>query len=48
MKILMKIDDNHSNKIDEELKKRLKNMFKFSNRDMNKFNLVVKKRYLSL
>ena len=48
IKILMKIDDNHSNKIDEELKKRLKNMLKFSNKDMNKFNLVVKKRYLSL
>ena len=48
MKILMKIDGNHSNKIDEELKKRLKNMLKFSNKDTNKFNLVVKKRYLSL
>ena len=31
------------NKIDEELKKRFKNTFKFSNNDMNKLNLLLRK-----
>ena len=39
---------NYSNKIDEELKKRFKNIFKFSNNDINKFIFVIKKRCLSL
>ena len=33
----------YSNIIDEELKWRLKNTFKFSNNDMNKFNLLLRK-----
>ena len=33
----------NSNKIDEELKKRFKNTFKFSNNDINKFILLLKK-----
>ena len=32
-----------SNKIDEELKKRFKNTFKFSNKDINKFILLLRK-----
>ena len=40
---------NCSNKIDEELKKRFKNTFKFSDNDINKFILLLRKRiYLSL
>ena len=39
---------NYSNKIDEELKSRFKDTFKFSNNDMNKFYIVTKKRFLSL
>ena len=39
---------NHSNKIDEELKKRFKNILTFSNNDINTFIFFVKKRYLSL
>ena len=39
---------NYSNKIDEELKKRFKNTFKFSNNDINNFILLVKKWCLSL
>ena len=31
----------YSNKIDEELKKRFKNTFKFSNNDINKFILLL-------
>ena len=31
------------NKIDEELKKRFKNIFKFSNNDINKFILLLRK-----
>ena len=38
---------NYSNKIDEELKKRFKNTFKFSDNDINKF-IIVKKRCLFL
>ena len=34
---------NYSNKIDEELKKRFKNTFKFSNNDTNKFILFLTK-----
>ena len=30
----------YSNKLDEELKKRFKNIFKFSNNDINKFILL--------
>ena len=33
----------YSNKTDEELKKRLKNIFKFSNNDINKFILLLRK-----
>ena len=33
----------YSNKIDEELKKQFKNMFKFSNNDTNKFILLLRK-----
>ena len=35
----------YSNKIDEELKKRYKNTFKFSNNDTNKFILLLKGVY---
>ena len=34
---------NYSNKIDEKLKKRFKNTFKFSNNDTNKFILLLRK-----
>ena len=34
---------NYSNKIDEELKKRFQNTFKFSNNDINKSNLLLRK-----
>ena len=34
---------NYSNKIDEELKKRCKNTCKFSNNDINKFILLLRK-----
>ena len=34
---------NYSNKIDEELEKRFKNTFKFSNNDINKFILLLRK-----
>ena len=34
---------NYSNKIDEELKKRFKNTFKFSNNDINKFISLLRK-----
>ena len=34
---------NYSNKIDEELKKRFKNTFKFSDNDINKFILLLRK-----
>ena len=33
----------YSNKIDEELKKQFKNTFKFSNNDINKFILSLRK-----
>ena len=33
----------YSNKINEELKKRFKNTFKFSNNDINKFILLLRK-----
>ena len=33
----------YSNKIDEEIKKRFKNTFKFSNNDINKFILLLRK-----
>ena len=38
----------YSKKLDEKLKKRFKNTFKFSNNDINKFILLLRKRYLSL
>ena len=38
----------YSNKLDEKLKKRFKNTFKFSNNDITKFILLLKKRCLSL
>ena len=34
---------NYLNKLDEELKNRLKNMFTFSNNDINKFILLLRK-----
>ena len=34
---------NYSNKIDKELKKRFNNTFKFSNNDINKFILLLRK-----
>ena len=34
---------NYSNKLDEELKKKFKNTFNFSNNDINKFILLLKK-----
>ena len=37
---------NHLNKIDEELKKRFKNTFKFSNNDVNKFILLLKEMFI--
>ena len=33
----------YSNEVDEELKKRFKNIFKFSNNDINKFILLLRK-----
>ena len=33
----------YSNEIDEELKKRFKNIFKFSNNDINKFIFLLRK-----
>ena len=36
-------NENYSNKIDEELKKQFKNTFKFSNNDINKFILLLRK-----
>ena len=33
----------YSNKLDRELKKKFKNMFKFSNDDINKFILLLRK-----
>ena len=35
----------YSNKLDEELKKRFKNAFKFSNNDINKFILWLRKGF---
>ena len=35
----------YSNKIDEELKKKSKNTFKFSNNDINKFILLLRKDF---
>ena len=35
--------EGYSNKIDEELKKEFKNTFKFSNNDINKFVLLLRK-----
>ena len=43
---LLSCNKDYSKKIDEELKKRFKTTFKFSNNDINKF--IVKKRRLSL
>ena len=34
---------NYSNKLDEELKKKFKNTFKFSNNDIKKFILLLRK-----
>ena len=34
---------NHSNKFDEELKKKFRNTFEFSNNDINKFILLLRK-----
>ena len=36
----------YSNKIDEELKKRIENTFKLSNNDINKFILLLKKGFI--
>ena len=40
-------NENHSNKIDEELRKRFKNTFKFCNNNSNKFILVLRKGVFS-
>ena len=37
-------NEDYSNKIDEELRKRFKNTFRFSNNDINKFVLLLRKR----
>ena len=42
----LSFNENYSNKIDEKLKKRFKNTFKFSNNDVNKF--IFSQRSLSL
>ena len=42
----LSFNENYSNKIDEKLKKRFKNTFKFSNNDINKF--IFSQRGLSL
>ena len=39
----LSFNKNYSNKVDEEIKKRFKNTFKFSNNDINKFILLLKK-----
>ena len=36
-------NENYSNKIDEELRNRFKNTFKFPNNDINKFILLLRK-----
>ena len=36
-------NENYSNKLDEELKKRFKNTLKFSNNDINRFILLLRK-----
>ena len=36
-------NENYSSKFDEELKKKFKNTFKFSNNDINKFVLLLRK-----
>ena len=39
----MSCNKDYSSKLDEKLKKRLKNTFKFSNNDINKFILLLRK-----
>ena len=39
------LQQNNSNKIDEELKERFKNTFTFSNKDINKFFLLLRKGF---
>ena len=39
----LSFNKNQSNKIDEKLKKQFSNAFKFSNNDINKFILLLKK-----
>ena len=42
-KCFLSCNKDYSNKIDEELKNRFKNIFKFSNNDINKFILLLRK-----
>ena len=37
------LNNNYSKKVDEELKKKFKNSFEFSNIDINKFILLIRK-----
>ena len=37
------LNNNYSKKVDEELKKKFKNSFEFSNIDINKFILLLRK-----
>ena len=39
----MSCNKNYSNKIDKKLKKKFKNIFKFSNNDINKLILLLRK-----
>ena len=39
----LSFNKDYSNKIDEELKKRFKNTFTFSNKDINKYILLLRK-----
>ena len=39
----LSFNKDYSNKLDEKLKKRFKNTFKFSNNDINKFILLLRK-----
>ena len=43
IKTLLSCNKDYSNKIDDKLKKQFKNTFKFSNNDMNKFILLLRK-----
>ena len=42
---MLTCDKDYSNKLDEKLKKRFKNTFKFSDNDINKFILLLRKGF---